>query len=160
MKHETTGRSQTDMAGKLMERLASMRAVRSPWEGLWQEIADFVMPRRTMGLTGSLAPTTGREGRLFDTTAVQANITLANGCLAWMSPQESPWFAFDSPIDEAGDEALSWLSKSGSKTRQSLAVSNFYTSIHEFYLDRSAFGTACLYVEPGRKSALNVQCWP
>jgi len=151
---------QTDLAARLMDRLSSMRASRSPWEGLWQEIADYVMPRRTVGLSGALSPTSGREGRLFDTTAVQANITLANGCLAWMSPQESPWFAFDSPVDDAGDDALTWLSRCSERTRQGLVVSNFYTSVHEFYLDRSAFGTACLYVEPGRKGALNVQCWP
>lgn len=145
--------------GKLLERLSSLRAIRAPWESLWQEIADYVMPRRSPGMQGSLTPSTQRESRLFDTTAVQANMTLANGCLAWMSPQESPWFSLDPPFDKEGDSAQRWLSICTERTRQALATSTFYTSIHEFYLDRSGFGTACLYVEPGKKR-LNVQCWP
>jgi hypothetical protein len=36
-----------------------------------------------------------------------------------------------------------------------LANSNFYTEIHELYLDRGCFGTAVLYCEEGRKTALN-----
>jgi hypothetical protein len=142
---------------KLLERLQAMRAIRAPWETLWQEIANYVMPRRAPGLNGALSPSTAQETRLFDTTAVQANMTLANGCMAWMSPQESPWFAFDGGSD---DVTMRWHSDATQRAQLALTRSNYYTSQHEFYLDRSAFGTACLYVEPGKKGVVNVQCWP
>lgn len=143
---------------KLTQRLSALRAIRAPWETLWQEIADYVMPRRAPGLSGALSPSTTRESRLFDTTAVQANLTLANGCMAWMSPQESPWFAFDAG---SGDDAVMiWHSDATQRAQLAMSRSNYYTAQHEFYLDRSAFGTACLYVEPGKKHSLNVQCWP
>jgi hypothetical protein len=149
------------MAGPLLERHQALAALRMPWESLWKEIADYVMPRRSPGMNGgTLAPPGDRESRLFDTTAVQANMILANGCLAWMSPQESPWFGFEPPQGRDTDEVRRWLSDATERTRQEMALSNFYTAIHEFYLDRSAFGTAALYVEPGVRHPLNVQCWP
>lgn len=149
------------LATQLLERHAALVALRAPWETLWKEIADYVMPRRSAGMNGaSLTPSTATESRLFDTTAVQANMILANGCLAWMSPQESPWFGFDPPQGKETDEVKRWVSTASERARQAMGLSNYYTAQHEFYLDRSAFGTACLYVEPGQKHTLNVQCWP
>lgn len=147
-------------ARALLDRYQSLKALRQPWETLWQDISDYVMPRRAFNAGATLAPSTQRESRLFDTTAVQANMTLANGCVAWMSPQEAPWFAFEAPQGKDSDPVRRWLSTVTERTRNALAASNYYTAQHEFYLDRSAFGTACLYVEPGLRRALNVQCWP
>lgn len=145
----------------VLERHQALAALRVPWESLWREIADYVMPRRSPGMNGGmLSPSVEKESRLFDTTAVQANMILANGCLAWMSPQESPWFGFEPPQGRDEDDVRRWLALATDRSRQAMALSNFYTAIHEFYLDRSAFGTAALYVEPGVKRALNVQCWP
>lgn len=143
----------------LLERYEALKTIRAPWETLWQDIAKYVIPRRAAGLNGSVeTPSTMHEGLLFDTTAVRANMTLANGQLAWMSPLEMPWFSFDP--DQGDDEAKRFLSKATDVGRSKLAVSNFYTAVHEFYLDRGAFGTACLYVEPGKKNVLNAKVWP
>lgn len=151
---------QPGLAKQIKERYGALRSARSPWETLWQEIAKYVMPRRMPGLNGtSETPSTSNESLLFDTTAVNANLTLANGQLAWMSPLEASWFAFE-PDDDGDDDGKRWLSKATDTARNALAVSNFYTGVHEFYLDRGAFGTACLYVEPGRRSLINAQVWP
>lgn len=149
------------LATDLLERHQALVSLQTPWQSLWREIAEYVMPRRVAGMNGaSITPSVNTESRLFDTTAVQANMILANGCLAWMSPQESPWFGFEPPTKLDNDSSRRWLSDATERTRHELAMSNFYTAIHEFYLDRSAFGTAALYVESGAKKLLNVQCWP
>lgn len=148
------------LAKKVEERYQALRAIRGPWETVWQEIAKYVMPRRVPGLNGTIqTPSTANETLLFDTTAVRANMTLANGQLAWMSPLEAAWFAFEAQRGQ-GDDAKLWLTGATKAARDELAVSNFYTAVHEFYLDRGAFGTACLYVEPGRRNAINAQVWP
>lgn len=148
------------LAQKITDRNGALRALRSPWETLWQEIAKYVMPRRAPGLHGTIqTPSVQNESILFDTTAVRANMTLANGQLAWMSPLEAAWFAFE-PAGAQGDDVKRWLAGATKAARDQLAISNFYTAVHEFYLDRGAFGTACLYVEPGRRNALNAQVWP
>jgi hypothetical protein len=150
----------TALGKSLHERYDALKRLRSPWETLWMDIAKYVMPRRLPGLTGTLqSPSTQNDALLFDTTAIKANMTLANGQLAWMSPLEAAWFAFE-PAPNQGDEAALWLSKATASARDELAISNFYTAVHEFYLDRGAFGTACLYVEGGRRRMLNAQTWP
>lgn len=150
------------LSNRIMERHEALLAIRAPWETLWNDIAKYVIPRRIAGMNGlgSTTPTSAHQASLFDTTAVQGNMTLANGQLAWMSPMESPWFAFEPGRAQRGDEAKLFLSAATTEARGELANSNFYTQIHEFYLDRGGFGTSCLYVEPGRKNLLNVQVWP
>lgn len=149
---------------KISARYGSLESLRKPWESLWQDIATYVMPRRSPGMGGTVGyPSTAAAATLFDTTAVQANLTLANGQLAWMSPLEASWFAFD-PESAKDDDAKLWLANASRTAQTKLARSNFYTAVHEFYLDRGAFGTACLYVEQTTKRSgkrkLNAQCWP
>lgn len=149
-----------ELAKNLKDRFEALRTSRTSWETLWQEIARYVIPRRLPGLNGTVqSPSTANEAILFDTTAVRANMTLANGQLAWMSPLEAAWFAFE-PQKGQGDDARRWLAEATETAREELAISNFYTSVHEFYLDRGAFGTGALYIEEGRRSLLNVQAWP
>lgn len=148
------------LAERLRDRNSALKGARQPWETLWNEIAKYVMPRRVPGMNTSIqTPGVSNEALLFDTTAVRANMTLANGQLAWMSPLEAAWFAME-PIPGQPDEAKLWLSKATERTREELAISNFYTAVHEFYLDRGAFGTGCLYVEPGLRNTINAQVWP
>lgn len=148
------------LGNRIMGRYNALLAIRAPWEMLWNDIAKYVIPRRVAGMNGlgSATPTTSHQAMLFDTTAVQANMTLANGQLAWMSPMESPWFAFDP--EEPDDEGKLFVAKATKVGRDKLATSNFYTHVHEFYLDRGGFGTSCLYVEPGKKNTINAQVWP
>lgn len=136
-------------ATNITERYEALKAMRVNSESRWKSVARFVMPQRDKP---------NGEPALFDATAIRANQTLANGQLAWMSPMESPWFDY-SPSDEADDESKLWLAKCTATARQKLATSNFYTAVHEFYLDRSAFGIGCIYVEPSKDGSLNVQVW-
>ncbi len=146
---------------KLCELYDAMETKRKVWECLWQDIALYVIPRKYPGMNGSItSPGTETESRLFDNTAVEANQTNANGCLAWMTPAESVWFAFTPPEDLKDDTAKTWLAKASQSSRNALARSNYYLAVHEFFLDRSAFGTACLYAEPGKRKALSFKCWP
>jgi len=148
-------------AKDLMDRYGALKAYRAHWVSLWEDIGKYVSPRRAPGINGTITtPSTENESRLFDITAGQSVMTLSNGCLAWMSPQESPWFSFAADELLKDNEADRFLSRCTVSTRESLARSNFYTAVHEFYLDRSGFGTGCLYVEPGRKKRINAQCWP
>lgn len=150
------------LAQKIKERYGVLKGIRDPWQTLWDEIARYAMPRRVPGLNGaSLTPGVSNEQQLFDTTTVQAGMTLANGQLAWMSPLEAPWFAFEPKVQfQADDEVKRWLGYATEAVRNELAVSNFYTAVHEFYWDRGVFGTAALFVDQGSKNLINAQHWP
>ena len=147
-------------AKKLCELYNSLEAKRQPWVCLWQDIATYIVPRKYPGLNGTVSsPGTENESRLFDITAIRAHQINANGCLAWMTPGESTWFSYAPPATEKDESVKMWLSKASQATREALSQSNFYLAVHEFYLDRSAFGTAALFCEPGDDEAVTFQCW-
>jgi hypothetical protein len=129
---------------------------RATWESLWEDIAKYVMPRKATMFTQTTSPTTDDEAQLFDATAVRANMILANGQLSWMTPLESRWFSLEPPkAMESEDEIEQWFKRCTEVMQAELSRSNFYTEIHELYLDRGAFGTAAILVEQGKNNSLN-----
>jgi len=76
--------------------------------------------------------------------------------VAMMVPVESPWFAFGPPPSQMrSDQAKAWYSESTEIIQQVLATSNFYTEVHEMFLDRGGFGTSAMHIEVGKKSLFN-----
>lgn len=151
----------SDISTSIRDRFAALKSQRDAWAGLWQEIAAYVFPRRNTGFGGTVEANSPASQVLFDNTAVHANMTLANGQLAWMSPLESGWYGFQPDQRAKKDDAAKlWMTEKTDVARHEMATSNAYTALHEFYLDRGAFGVAALYVEPGKKKALNFQHWP
>ncbi|HEY1081759.1 MAG TPA: portal protein [Prosthecobacter sp.] len=151
----------SQMAEQVLKRYGALCSERSPWVTVWQELADYIMPRKFGGRSAT-APGTSRESRLFDTTGIHANAVLANGQLAWVTPLSGNWFAYGPPEPQKdSDEAKRWFDRCTEIVRSLLSnSSNFYTVIHEFYLDRGCFGTAAMHVEAGKKFALNFRCFP
>lgn len=149
----TTG---TELGLELSQRASRLAAARSSWDVLWQDIANYVMPRKAEIIQKQGSPNVSKQSRLFDGTAIRGNTILANGQLAWMTPMESRWFSYDPPPHLKGnDKAEQWYRSCTEIATLELAKSNFYTEIHELYLDRGAFGTAAINLEEGRKSPLN-----
>jgi hypothetical protein len=146
------------LAEELIKRNARLVADRAPWDTLWQEIAEHVMPRSSNITSRSSTPSAGKEAMLFDNTAVQANQILANGQLSWMTPMESRWFSYDPPAHMKGvDAAEQWFRWCSEIAQTALAKSRFYEVIHELYLARGAFGTGAIFCEEGTKNPLHFQ---
>lgn len=149
-------KSRTDLADRVLQRHLDLVYQRATWETLWEDIAKYVMPRKAGIFTKESQPSVEDETLLFDGTAVRANMVLANGQLSWMTPMESRWFTMEPPKPmESEDSIEQWFQRCTEVVQAELARSNFYTEIHELYLDRGAFGTAAIMVESGRNSALN-----
>jgi hypothetical protein len=145
-----------ELADKVLQRHAELVHQRATWESLWEDIAKYVMPRKATMFTQTTSPTTEDEAQLFDATAVRANMILANGQLSWMTPLESRWFSLEPPKEmESEDEIEQWFKRCTEVMQAELSRSNFYTEIHELYLDRGAFGTAAILVEAGKNNSLN-----
>src|SRR5690606_10725976 len=64
-------------------------------------------------------------------------------------------FRFDAPHGLAGQDAVKrWYAQARELAQQVLACSNFYSQIHEGYLDDEAFGSSGLLREEGSDSLL------
>jgi hypothetical protein len=73
-----------------------------------------------------------------------------------MTPLDSRWFSLEPPkAMESEDEIEQWFKRCTEVMQAELSRSNFYTEIHELYLDRGAFGTAAILVEGGKNNSLN-----
>ena len=146
-------------AKDILDRWGVLKGQRSTWDSFWQDIADYVMPRKGEITEKMYHPDTIKQDRLYDSTAIRANQVLANGQLTWMTPLETPWFAFEAPYEMKGDDEVDiWYQECTTIALLEMARSNFYSEIHELYLDRGCFGTAMLYCEAGYKKALHFEC--
>lgn len=147
----------SDLATRILRRHQHAKERQNAWLGVWRDSATYVKPDRDcLGPDGknAMTPNTGVFD-LFDGTAMTGNLIYAAGCMAYLTPADQPWFKFDAPQFAADDEAVkSWCSEVTEITQQAIARSNFYSQIHESYLEDGAFGTQSLFCEAGDKNPL------
>ncbi len=128
----------------LLAEYHALRAIRAPWESWWDTLRHYVLPTReheespTADARGSARP-------LGDTTAVEACQKLASGHMSYLTPSNEMWFKWSSPHPDAGDEAEAWYNQCSEIANKELALSNFYTELHECFLDRVGLGTGSLF---------------
>lgn len=132
----------------LTRRFEELRARRLTWESHWQEVADFVLPRRG-NIYGMDTPGGKRSQRIYDGTAMEANELLAAGLHGMLTSPATPWFELAlKDADLARDQqARAWLDETARRMHAAFNTSNFQTEVHELYLDLGCFGTAAMFVE-------------
>ncbi len=105
-------------------------AMREPWMTRWADARKYTMPT-----------TNEDSAMLFDATAADAADNLAACIYSLLTPPESLWLTLvpegpDSPDASVATAAL----------RANLNDSNFYTTVHQCYMDLVTLGTACLFM--------------
>jgi hypothetical protein len=136
----------------IKKRVDALTSDRGTWEVNWQEILDYVMPRKADVVT---LRTKGekRTEVLFDSTAVTANNLLAASLQGTLTSPSLPWFSIklrDEEINENRDVQL-WLEDTARRMYDTFNETNFNTEVHEMYLDLCSIGTGALFVEEGNK---------
>jgi hypothetical protein len=153
-KYEKTGGSE-ELAKAILSRYSRLEQDRAYWMSMWQSISDLVMPRKSYILTQQISPTTDKEQRLFDSTAVRANMVLAAGCMSYITPADSRWCSFEAPEGiEDGEGVQEYFAEVTEAVLEALSRSNFHSAIHELYLDRGCFGTAVIFAEAGETTPI------
>lgn len=142
-----------------VKRFDSLKSERSTFDTIWQNISDYVIPRKSE-VTTSKTEGFDYVNNLYDMTAAQANMTLAAGIMTNAVPPTESWFAFTAPERILNNRtkrmrASAWFQDCTGITEKALAASNFYTEFHEAMLDRNAFATCAIYTAEGRRSLLN-----
>jgi hypothetical protein len=114
----------------LQQMYARALALREPWIRRWTDARRYTMPSTDSDIA-----------TLFDATASDAADNLAACMYSLLTPPESLWLTLvpegpDSPNAEIATVAL----------RANLNESNFYTTVHQCYMDLVTLGTACLFM--------------
>jgi len=131
-----------------IEKLKNMKAERGGLDSVWQDLADYVMPRKAEveSVTTEGDPL---STDIFDTTAIDSNNVLAAGLHGYLTNPASRWFSLviqDKELMKSHDVKL-WLHDTEQATFDAINNSNFHEEIHELYLDLGCMGTAHMHIE-------------
>jgi len=128
-----------------VKRYESLETGRAQWMGFWQSLGNYIQIRKSEINTKTYGPNPDNANFLFDSTATRANMTMAQGQMSLVSPSDEVWFEYQPPFEiEDDEEAVGYYRSMSNVVRELLANSNFYSQIHEMYLQRSGFGTSAL----------------
>ena len=132
----------------LLKRYRTLQTNRSHWESHWQELGDYICPRKA-DITKKRTGGDKRTELLFDGTAVHAAELMSASLHGMLTNAATPWFDLRYENNELNgdDEAKEWLEGATDVMYQHLARSNFQEQIHELYSDLVTFGTAVIFIE-------------
>jgi len=126
-----------------------LRVARSMWEDLWQDVIDYMLPNRRGIYEGNSVQGEDRSVEIYDSTATLSNIRLAAGLNSTLTNPNMMWFGLETNDIEINKQPLvkEFLQNRTRKIKKAYDCSNFYTEVHEMYLDIGSLGTGVLYVE-------------
>lgn len=130
---------------------------------LWQEINDFVLPRKT-NITVKQTKGARRTERLQEGTAPHSAGLLAATLQGSLTSNSVFWFNIrmkDKALNE-NEEVKAWLDDSTRRMYNAFNDSNFRIEIHEMFTDIVTVGTACLLTEralAGSENLLNFRSY-
>ena len=135
-------------------RLVALRNWReSWWTQNWSDLAEFILPRRSIWLTQSAGglptPNNMTRGRqinsaIVDPTATLAARVCAAGLMSGLASPSRPWFKVIPALRHIDIDAPArvWLDEVEDRVYTVLAASNFYPSFAQECEDLVVFGTA------------------
>lgn len=135
------------MQNNLLQLYKRAISLREPWLSRWDDARRYTMPTSDTDLA-----------TLFDATASDAADNLAASIYTLLTPPESMWLQLvpESDLSPDAEYATQVL-------RANINDSNFYTTIHQCYMDLVTLGTACLFMAQnpiGASSAFNFTAIP
>ena len=147
--------AKTDLTKKLLSRFDRLKSQRQNWETHWQEVADYMMPRKA-DVTKQRARGDKRTEMIFDSSPLQAVELLAASLHGMLTNPSTPWFTlkFKNEDINTNEEAKLWLEGATESMYTAFNSSNFQQEIFELYHDLITFGTSCMYIQEDDKDVL------
>ena len=138
----------------LTERLSKAESIRNHYESMWRDISHYVAPNRGnfVSKTGTqYANTTKSVPNIYNSTAVHANTILASTLYSGLINPSTKWFRLEIKDKKtiAEDNINRFLEKAADIILRvfNSADTSFSQQAHEVFLDLTAYGTGCMYLE-------------
>ena len=131
-----------------LQQFESLKTRRYTWESHWQDIGDYVLPRKS-SITKRRSPGDKRTELIYDATAIHALELLSSSLHGMLTNPSTSWFDLRFRENEINEDVQSkaWLDTCVERMYQAFSRSNFQQEIHELYMDLVAFGTGCFFLE-------------
>ena len=125
----------------VLERASIAKQLRANWDGLWQDVAEFVLPTRQFTLSRQCGERL--TTRIYNATAPRNANMLAAALHGMLFNTQVRWLELVLAGDDTDDEGLDWMYDT---TTRMLAyfnspLSGFPTASAELALDLVGFGT-------------------
>ena len=133
---------------QIVERYRNMKSQRGIWEKHWQDLADYVLPRKDNFIRRNIAGE--KKGiELYDSTAMVSCDLLSSALHGMLTNPNSLWFLLNTQNEaiNENENVIEYLQELTRRIHNIMNASNFQTEVHEFYLDLCGFGTATMTVE-------------
>ena len=147
--------AKTDLSKSLLKRFDRLKAGRQNWESHWQEVSDYMIPRKA-DVTKTRSKGDKRTELIFDSSPLQSVELLAASLHGMLTNPSTPWFSLQFKEDgmEGEEEAKEWLESATETMYAAFNRSNFQQEIFELYHDLITFGTAAMFVEEDEEDVL------
>ena len=137
-----------DFTKELVTEFQQLETDRHNWETYWQEISEYMLPRRADFIT-EYAPGEKRRNKIYEGTAVRALTRFSSGIHNTLTNASIPWFQLTVERDLMQDRQVQlWLEEAQRRAAMlfNSPESNFHPAAHEYYSDLGAFGTGVMMV--------------
>ena len=139
---------------------ASMRSVRSSWDGQYSQLRAFFAPRNGRSSTSDVNRGQRMDYEIINECALLALRVLCSGMQTGMSNQTRVWFK-TKPIDpklKDDQDARKWCEEVDDIVRSTMLKSNFYQTLLEMYESEGLYGTGAFLIESDAKT--DIRCHP
>lgn len=154
--------STTELREHYRRRLAELESAQSPWRSHWQDLSDFIQPRRGEFVTKDGARGSAVNDNIINGTATWAVRTLAAGMASAITSAARPWFRLTTadPYLAELSAAKDYLYLVEDRIRWAFARSNIYKSFPSVYYDLGYIGTAPMLIEDDPVRTLRTYTFP
>ena len=153
----TEGTEQTQRWIKTFDRLKTARV--STHDQIWQEIADYVSPRKAGITSKRYMPDSNKEAQIYDATATDSVQRAVSAYTSWTTPASQPWISLKPNLKlKTSDAVKGWLSECSQILNQEInSRSNFQLERLESVADLWNFGTTAIFSEMGEGNRLRFE---
>lgn len=143
-------------ASYFKRRLGGLKPERQEMEGEWQEITDFINPRRGRYLVSDINKSRTSK-KIINNTATLSRRTLMAGMMSGASSPARPWFRMTTPTPDLAeqDDVKIWLYRATQMLNLIFAKSNFYGILQTAYGDLGDFGNAAGVIDENFDSVIH-----
>lgn len=139
----------------LIAKVKKLKSDRGTWESHWQEISDYIVPRKNT-ITNTKSPGQKRTWQLLDNTGMHSNELLGGTLHSLLTNTATEFFegtTGNAELDK-DEEVRKWFQKEATNIHNVLNNSNFQPEVHELYTDLPSFGTSCIMTEEDDKKVV------
>lgn len=131
---------------EVIQTISALQQDRLPFWRLWQELAQFFLPKRYVALGNEKERRlrNAKNPNIIDATGTTAARILAAGMMNGVTSPARPWFSLTIPgfMDDPQNEGKMWADEVTRRMQIVMGETNFYNSLATLYLDLSVFGSA------------------